>query len=330
MPYNPHVDGPEVSTLGACRQCAQPVPPRSRHVKIVGATIYAYCSSECLEQSSSPVELFRDPRPRRRWPRALLHVGLGLAAAAHLSGAPEPQVAATAAVADAPKQPEPPLLGPAWPPSEEELASLLAGDTWIHPLDGPIRHMPISHGRVFGAERPGERPPECRSGHCGVDIGDSWGDRVHVVHDGVIDRVVRGPNEDHGGLYVRVAHRGGTIFTQYFHLGGIPKWITPGRFVRAGTVIGVLGDTGIKESRPHLHFTISVKPAKNAPERFIDPEPLIALWPLRVPVAGQVGIVQTEAAPGVPRGASFGRAKKPRRPAVTAAAMDRPELVPAP
>src|SRR5262249_3521926 len=81
------------------------------------------------------------------------------------------------------------------------------GDAWIHPLDGPIRRMPMHDGRVFGAERPGERPVECAGGHCGVDLGETWGEPVMAVHDGVIDRVQRGPNPDHGGMYVRIAHR---------------------------------------------------------------------------------------------------------------------------
>ena len=48
--------------------------------------------------------------------------------------------------------------------------------------------------RVFGAVRPGERPAECRNGHCGVDLGgEIWGEQVHAVHDGVVDCVQRTP-----------------------------------------------------------------------------------------------------------------------------------------
>src|SRR5262249_8620196 len=142
-----------------------------------------------------------------------------------------PQASAPVAVAARmPEAPAGPLaFGPPWPPSEDDWLSEIAADAWLHPLDGPTRQMPIRSSRVFGAERPGERPPECRSGHCGVDIGEGWGAPVHAVHDGVVDRVQRGPNEEHGGLYVRLAHRGGTIFTQYFHLAAIPRAIVPGR-----------------------------------------------------------------------------------------------------
>ena len=189
--------------------------------------------------------------------------------------------------------------------------------------------MPIRDARVFGAERPGERPAECRSGHCGVDIGgEQWGEPVMAAHDGVIDRVVRGPNEEHGGLYVRVAHRGGMVFTQYFHLAAIPRKLTPGMAVKAGEVVGLLGDTGVKESKPHLHFTVSVKPSAELPERYIDPEPLIALWPIRVGTGRVVGIM-ADAKPGFPRGAS-GRKKKTRaRATAEAPEATAPEEPPA-
>jgi murein DD-endopeptidase MepM/ murein hydrolase activator NlpD len=183
---------------------------------------------------------------------------------------------------------------------------------WIHPLDGPVRRMPISDGRVFGAERPGERPAECRSGHCGVDIGgEVFGEPVHAAHDGVIDRVQRGPNEDHGGLYVRIAHRDGTVFTQYFHLAAIPRRIVTGLAVKAGEVIGLVGESGVKHSKAHLHFTLSVKPSPTMKEQYIDPESLIAIWPLRVPTAAPSMVLHAEAAPGIPRGPGPWR-KKPK------------------
>jgi murein DD-endopeptidase MepM/ murein hydrolase activator NlpD len=182
-------------------------------------------------------------------------------------------------------------------------------DTWIHPLDGPKRRMPVSDSRVFGAERAGDRPGECRNGHCGVDLSGPWGEPVHAVHDGVVDRVQRGPNEEHGGLYVRLAHRDGTIFSQYFHLAAIPRQLVPGVHVKVGDVIGLLGDTGVKHSSQHLHFTLSVRPATGSTETYMDPEPLIALWPLRIAVDENNETVTTRVAPGVPRGAATKKKK---------------------
>jgi murein DD-endopeptidase MepM/ murein hydrolase activator NlpD len=130
---------------------------------------------------------------------------------------------------------------------------------------------------------------------------------VHAAHEGVVDRVQRGPNEEHGGLYVRLAHREGTIFTQYFHLAAIPRRIEPGAHVKVGEVIGLLGDTGVRHSAAHLHFTLSVRPAVSVPEKYIDPEPLIALWPLRIAIPESNALLTAQAAPGVPLGAAHRR-----------------------
>ena len=303
------LDRAEEKTAAAiCPRCNGFVPPRSPHVRIAGSAVQVYCSAECMQLGDAPLSV-EPPRRRRSWARGTLHVGLGLASVLHLSGASEhasaPLAALPKSAVPTPMQPaappEPPMFGPAWPPTEDDWMAEIANDAWLHPLDGPKRQMPIHDGRVFGAERPGERPPECRSGHCGVDIGERWGAPVYASHDGNVERVQRGPNEEHGGLYVRLSHRNGTVFTQYFHLAAIPRWIQPGRFVKAGALIGLLGDSGIKESAPHLHFTLSVKPSRELPERFIDPESLIAIWPLRVPLGdGIEGMVSTTAAPGLP------------------------------
>jgi murein DD-endopeptidase MepM/ murein hydrolase activator NlpD len=191
--------------------------------------------------------------------------------------------AALAPMARSLERPVSPPSRPASMPPRDPAADSLLGDIWIHPLPGPARRMPIRDSRLFGAGRDGDRPHECRAGHCGVDIGgERLGEPVLASHDGVIERVRRDPNPLHGGHYVRIAHRGGTVFTQYFHLGVIPATLHPGVPVKAGDVIGYVGNTGIVESAPHLHFTISVRAPRARAERYLDPEPLIALWPLRV------------------------------------------------
>lgn len=195
-----------------------------------------------------------------------------------------------------------PLYGPP-EPTEEEIARNYARrfgfQRWVHPLPGPKRRMPLRRSRAFGAPRPGQRPHECRSGHCGVDIGGKrWGEPVMATHEGVVDRINRTP-DGNGGLYIRLSHRGGTVFTQYFHLAAIAPRVRRGSRIDAGEVVGLLGETGVDNSGPHLHFTISVKPAGAQREIYIDPEPLIALWPVRegprVSAAARKG-------PGVPVG----------------------------
>lgn len=314
-------DDPAALSL-ACPTCGGPVDVRSRHLVVHGSAVQIYCSLPCKETALLGDSLdeiaIENERPRRRMvPLATGSALLGSlfvydhrAVDLPMPALPPPPVIAAPAVVE----PEPPakVHGPSWPPTEAEWIAVISRDVWIHPLDGPVRRMPVRDSRVFGAPRDGERPAECRNGHCGVDIGETWGEPVMAVHEGVVDHVQRGPNEDHGGLYVRLSHRGGTVFTQYFHLAAIPRWVTAGRHVGAGDVIGLVGDTGVKQSGPHLHFTISVKAARHLPEQYIDPEPLIALWPLRVQTGGSAAVSVLEA-PGRVRGAATKRRKKKRK-----------------
>ncbi len=316
------ISSPSHDVSRPCSHCGGETDLRTPHVLIEGNAVRSFCSAECVSNSSAPIPIL-PPEPRRaRWQwGTLASLSLGVPMLMFTSGhqlpAPVEKPLAMAIVPAAPAPPEPATFGPHWPPTEQDWLAEIGSDAWVHPLDGPKRRMPISDSRVFGAERQGDRPGECNNGHCGVDLSGPWGEPVHAVHDGVVDRVQRGPNEEHGGLYVRIAHRDGTIFSQYFHLAAIPRQLVPGVHVKVGDVVGLLGDTGVKHSAPHLHFTLSVRPATNAQEKYMDPEPLIALWPLRIPVDENNEVVTTHIAPGVPHGAAM---KKKKHAAPTIAA----------
>jgi murein DD-endopeptidase MepM/ murein hydrolase activator NlpD len=300
---------------GACSWCTGYLRPH-HFVQALRSSVLVFCSEECLRGKL-------DDDAKARWSARLRH-GKRLVVATFLIGAcitphtgpPSPR-APLAMLQPAPRPVDTPPLpgsfGPEWPPTETSLIADLGRDAWLHPLPGPFRRMPVRDSRVFGAERPGDRPIECRKGHCGIDLGgEIWGEQVHAAHDGIVDRVQRGTNDLHGGHYVRLAHRNGTVFTQYFHLAAIPRWVQPGVAVKAGDVIGLLGDTGVKESTAHLHFTVSVRPAPEWPEQYVDPEPLAALWPLRIPCEGSaIGLISTAGRVGVPLGgAPVGATKK--------------------
>jgi murein DD-endopeptidase MepM/ murein hydrolase activator NlpD len=234
--------------------------------------------------------------------QAASHPLLATAAAPTLT-APTP-LAPTVAPAPAALPSPPPMEAAALVSADRARLDALASDIWIHPLAGPTRRMPIRDGRLFGAERIGDRPSECMGGHCGVDLGGTMGEPVYAVHDGTVERVVRKPNEEHGGHYVRILHREGTIVSQYFHLKSIPAAVQPGMVVKAGDLIGWVGRSGVKRSGPHLHFTISVQEPDGQNGRYVDPEPLVALWPLRATEAGPDGAPQLEQ--GVPVGMARG------------------------
>jgi hypothetical protein len=316
-----------------CAHCGGPTELRTPHVVIEGNAVRAYCSAECVAGAAAapldapPPVLLPTGTP---WWRVVARVGITLPMLAFASGheppapAPAPSAIRSASLAPvaARPAPDPHLFGPHWPPTDEDWMSEITSDAWIHPLDGPKRRMPVSDSRVFGAERPGERPGECRNGHCGVDLSGYWGEPVHAVHDGVVERVQRGPNEDHGGLYVRIAHRDGSILSQYFHLAAIPRHIVPGAPIKVGDLIGLVGDSGVKHSAPHLHFTLSVRAAATGPDKFMDPEPLIALWPVRIPLDETSHVLTAHVAPGVPLGAATHRRSHKSR--VSAASRTAP------
>ena len=295
----------------------------TRYVYVQAPTYHVLCSKSCVREAAREERRERWAARRRstkRWTVGLVLAG-GLLTP-HQGPARPPSIKRPATLTALPSAGPPPLppgwFGPEWPPSEMSLLAALGRDTWVHPLAGPVRRMPRADSRVFGAVRPGSRPAECRNGHCGVDLGgEIWGEHVHAVHDGVVDFVQRGLNPDRGGSFVRLSHRDGTVFSWYFHLAAIPRGLERGTYVTSGQVIGLLGDTGVKESAPHLHFAISARPASGAPERYMDPEPLIALWPLRVPIDGsENGLVTTVARAGVPLGSARpipGRNRKPAK-----------------
>ena len=265
---------------------------------------------------ADPVEQSKPSRAASRWERPLgieerkprrsariaVIAGalLGAAFLWHVVHDDKASLPAAVVVAASRPTPEPPIAKADTAPPVDGLDN----DVWIHPLAGPERRMPERDSRLFGAERVGDRPSECRGGHCGVDLAGAYGEPVYAVHDGVVERVQRNLNPDHGGRYVRLGHRNGTIATQYFHLSEIPRRLAEGVTVKAGDVIGYVGLTGVKHSEPHLHFTIEVQDPK-APGmigRYLDPEPLVAIWPLRVSPKGDPLRISNTAAPGLARG----------------------------
>lgn len=314
----------------ACPQCEGVVGLDSPHVRIYKGSIDIFCNEDCLRDAMAQVA----PRVEAETSttshattttsrtKALFVLGLGFVAlspCAALRQAPNPSETMTSLVLERPQRlPAVELelhYGPS-PPTKDELADAFAASLgtngWVHPLPGPSRRMPLRQSRAFGADRPGQRPYECRSGHCGVDLGgELWGEQILSVSDGVIDKVNRNPNRS-GGKYVRISHSDRRVFTQYFHLAAIPKRLHKGRVIRAGETIGLLGETGVEHSGAHLHFTVSVRETPEAPDVYIDPEPLIALWPVR---RLDQGYALASSTPGIPIGATGRYKRRVRKPA---------------
>lgn len=117
-----------------------------------------------------------------------------------------------------------------------------------------------SYSDTYGAPRDGGSRV-----HNGTDISAERGSPIVAVADGVVERM--GESED-AGLFVVVRHRNGWS-SSYVHIKndspgtdnglavGFGPGIEPGVRVRAGTVLGYVGDSGnAEETSAHLHFEL--------------------------------------------------------------------------
>jgi hypothetical protein len=174
-------------------------------------------------------------RLRQRWVRLACASSLALAAltAAHAAvRLPGPAPAQAAPVVQAAR----PILAAAPEPPPPLLA--FSEPVPGHPVNSPfgLRRLPWeTHGRL----------------HEGVDIAAPTGMPVVAAADGLIARAGR---SDTYGTFVEIRHAGG-LRTFYAHLGRLAPRAEAGTFVRAGTLIAQIGNSGTSTG-PHLHFEI--------------------------------------------------------------------------
>jgi hypothetical protein len=290
-----------------CAVCLTAIGDGQRLVLVRGRREEAHCSQICLVAS---VERRRRARAatRLRWllrAAAIAMIVVGAPRLWHRIRLPRAQTIAfeQPELRPAPTpRPEPPMYGPAWPPTDEDWQLAFANTAWVYPLPGPARRAPAADARVL-TTRPSARRPEpvCRvPARCGVDLGgDLWGEHVYAAHDGVVDHVQHAGSD----VYLRLSHFGGMVFTHYAHLAATPRGIVRGAAVRAGDLIGLVGDTGSEHPGRYIHFALSVHPSIELPEVYWDPTTLMAQWPLQVPTHGTVaGFVPSESDLLVPGG----------------------------
>jgi peptidoglycan hydrolase-like protein with peptidoglycan-binding domain len=103
------------------------------------------------------------------------------------------------------------------------------GNTW---------HAPRGNGRL----------------HEGVDVIAGEGNLLYAVVDGTITKQYWDQPGALAGNGLRVAQSDGTYFT-YLHMSGFAPGIEVGAKVKAGDVVGFVGNTG-SSATPHLHFEI--------------------------------------------------------------------------
>jgi hypothetical protein len=83
--------------------------------------------------------------------------------------------------------------------------------------------------------------------YAGVDAPGKGARKVTLDKSGAIRKNSMGP----GGLFVQIQHKD-NLMSEYMHL--LNYLVQNGQWVKAGQIIGHVGDTGIRISVPHLHF----------------------------------------------------------------------------
>lgn len=280
----------EPATCPACG--AEYDPLRARAVTVIDGHVRAFCSVACRDRGIAPPPTAAPPpptdahaviAPRRasKLPTELVLLGAaGVVAVALIVVLLNAGRHGGKAVAAAPARPVATAPASAKDPAVSDDD---APEVWLKPLAGG-GHRVTGHDRqLFSSARQGVPAKECAGARCAVDIEAAAGDVVMAVHDGVVERVERDADEEgrrgHEGRFIRILHKGGTLATSYLQLDGIREDLRPGIPVAAGEAIGTVarGSGGV---HAHLRFAVSL-PRSADGELYIDPQPLVALWPAR-------------------------------------------------
>lgn len=91
--------------------------------------------------------------------------------------------------------------------------------------------------------------------HSGIDISASVGSEVRCYADGVVSEVADDPFM---GKTVKVTHEYGLVSVYQNLMDELPDTVRVGSSVKAGDIIGAVGESAIMESadEPHLHFEL--------------------------------------------------------------------------
>lgn len=135
--------------------------------------------------------------------------------------------------------------------------------------------FPVQGGGQYTDDWGGARSPGSTGGtgrHQGTDIFAPAGTPVVAVTDGKVTKI--GNDGGAGGNRVWI---NGSYY--YAHLKGFAKGIRIGTVVKAGQVIGYVGDTGdAKGTPPHLHFGYDPNGRHSAGNNWENPYPLLERW----------------------------------------------------
>ena len=123
----------------------------------------------------------------------------------------------------------------------------------------------------------GWRPRPCKScssDHKGIDFVPGRGEPVYAAMDGIVSRVENGGGFGQHVYIEHIANFNDAEFqnwqTIYAHMeiGTTPENLRVGSIVKAGEIIGTVGNTGTSTG-PHLHFELLVEGENVDPEKYL-------------------------------------------------------------
>ena len=141
---------------------------------------------------------------------------------------------------------------------------------FLLPVDGVLQKSHSVEVQVFSDTMKDYRM------HAGIDIGTVAGASVSVMADGVISQVW---DDVYMGKCVAVAHSG-DAYTIYKNLAAeLPEGVVIGAAVKAGDVIGTVGETAMVEvaDEPHLHLEMTVNGLAVDPTDYLDSDAMASL-----------------------------------------------------
>jgi len=120
-----------------------------------------------------------------------------------------------------------------------------------------------------------QRPcKSCSSDHKGIDFDPGRGEPVYAAMDGIVSRLEKGGGFGQHIYIEHIANFNDTEFqnwqTVYAHMeiGTTPENLRVGSIVKAGDIIGTVGNTGTSTGA-HLHFELLVEEKNVDPEKYL-------------------------------------------------------------
>ena len=159
------------------------------------------------------------------------------------------------------------------PPSEEkpnDKPTDALPTEFILPVAGVLRSVHDADLQVFSPTMGDYRV------HLGIDIGTVEGATVSAMADGTVAQIW---DDVRMGRCLAIKH-GGDAYTIYKNLKAEqPEGITVGTTVKAGDVIGTVGDSAMVElaEEPHLHLEMTVKGIQVDPTEYLSEDAMATL-----------------------------------------------------